>query len=230
VARTVADSKAVAKAVTISAAFLTLLLSVFSAPLSAQDTNATSGGQAPEASAPAPYVPISFGQRIGWIVDGSIGPRSLGVGAITTSWQTAWNTPEEWGRTWSGAARRFAAREADVTLSNTLEAGLGAIWGEEPRYIPSRRHGIGPRLRYAAKTVFLTQRRDGHLAPAWGRYIGNTVNNVIENAWLPPSVTTPRETIIRSANGFLSRLIGNMYEEFWPDAQRLLHRHLQPNS
>jgi hypothetical protein len=73
--------------------------------------------------------------------------------------------------------------------------------------------------------VFLAQRRDGRLAPAWGRYVGNTLNNVIENAWLPPSVTTPKETIIRSANGFLGRLIGNFYDEFWPDAHRLLHRH-----
>ena len=86
------------------------------------------------------------------------------------------------------------------------------------------RHGIGARTGYSAKTVFLAQRRDGHLGPAWGRYVGNTLNNVIENAWLPPSMTTPKDTIARSANGFLGRMIGNLYEEFWPDAHRLLHR------
>jgi len=37
-------------------------------------------------------------------------------------------------------------------------------------------------------------------------------------------VTTSRDTITRSANGFLGRMIANLYEEFWPDAQRLLHR------
>ena len=193
----------------------------------AQETEVASPESDAQLSPPPgdPYVPIEVNQRADWIVDGTIGLRSLWVGVLTSSWETAWNTPAEWNRTWSGMGRRYVAREADVTISNALEAGLGAIWGEDPRYVPSQRHGIGPRARYAVKTVFLAPRRDGHLAPAWGRYVGNTLNNVIENAWLPASVTTPRQTIVSSANGFLGRLIGNMYEEFWPDAHRLLHWH-----
>jgi hypothetical protein len=74
------------------------------------------------------------------------------------------------------------------------------------------------------KAVFLTQRRDGRLAPAWGRYLANTLNNIVENAWLPPSATTGGMTALRSASGFLSRLGGNAWDEFWPDAQRLLRQ------
>lgn len=170
---------------------------------------------------PAPgYVPITPRERIDWIVFGTVGPKSLGIGMWVATWDTAWNTPEEWGRSWSGWGKRYVAREVDVALSNSLEAGVGAIWGEEPRYIPSHRHGIWPRAGYALKTVLLTQRRDGHLAPAWGRYVGNTVNNVIENAWLPPSLTTPGATVWRCAQGFLGRLSGNLFDEFWPDVRR----------
>jgi hypothetical protein len=170
------------------------------------------------------YVPIAPTERINWIVDGIGGPRSLGVGVLGAAWQTGLDTPEEWGH-WSGFGKRYLAREADVALSNTLEAGVGALWGEEPRYIASHRHGVWPRTRYAMKTVFLAQRRDGHLAPAWGRYVGNTANNIIENAYLPASVTTLGQTAIRSADGFLGRLAGNLFEEFWPDARRWLrHR------
>jgi hypothetical protein len=220
-------SRTVRKRETIGTAFAALALSVLTVPVFAQDTDVTGRGHAapPPSESAVAYDPVDSGQRVAWIAEGSIGRRSLAVGVMSTVWQTAWDTPPEWNRSWSGVALRYAEREADVTISNTLEAGLGAIWGEEPRYIPSGRHGIGARTRYAAKTVFLAQRRDGHLAPAWGRYVGNTLNNVIENAWLPPSMTTPRETLVRSANGFLGRMIGNLYEEFWPDAQRLLHRH-----
>jgi hypothetical protein len=70
------------------------------------------------------------------------------------------------------------------------------------------------------KTVFLAQRRDGSLQPAWGRYVGNTLNNVLENAWLPPSMTTGRQTALRSGLGMLGRLGGNAWEEFWPDVAR----------
>ena len=167
------------------------------------------------------YAPITGPQRVDWIVDGTIGRRSLTlIGPLATVWQTGFNTPEEWGRGLSGIAKRYAQREADVAISNTIEAGLGAIWGEDPRYIRSGRKGIWPRARYAMKTVFLAQGRDGMLRPAWGRYAGNTLNNVIENAWLPPSMTTPGQTALRSGMGFLGRLGGNAWEEFFPDVIR----------
>lgn len=162
-----------------------------------------------------------------WIVDGTVGVQSLTfVGPLAAGWDTAFNQPSEWHQSWSGFGKRYLEREADVAISNSIEAGVGALWGEEPRYVRSGRHGIGARARYAIKTAFVTQRRDGHLAPAWGRYVGNTLNNVIENAWLPPSATTPGQTVFRSTLGFLTRIGGNAWEEFWPDVSaRLRRRH-----
>ena len=182
----------------------------------------------PQQTASAPeavvYTPITNLERMDWIIDGTIGVRSLGVGVLAAGWQTGFNTPDEWGSGRQGFAKRYLQREADVAISNSLEAGLGALWGEDPRYIPSRRQGLWPRVRYAMKTVVLAQRRDGRLAPAWGRFAGNVFNNVIENAWLPPSVTTPGQTAVRSANGLAGRLLGNLWDEFWPDVRKRLRR------
>jgi hypothetical protein len=170
-------------------------------------------------------MPMTAGERIHWIVDGTIGPQSLGVGVLASAWTTAWNIPEEWGQTWSGAGKRYLEREADVAISNSIETGAGAIWGERSDYIRSGKRGIKPRLGYALKTVFLAHRPDGHLAPAWGRVAGNTINNLIENSWLPPSATTWQQTTLRSAAGFGTRAIGNVWEEFWPDvSRRVFHR------
>jgi hypothetical protein len=167
------------------------------------------------------YVPITTSQRVDWIVDGTIGRRSLTIiGPLATLWQTGFNTPEEWGRGVPGIAKRYAEREADVAISNAIEAGLGALWGEDPRYIPSGRKGIWPRARYALKTSVLAQGRDGRLRPAWGRYAGNTLNNLIENSWLPPSQTTGTQTAVRSGMGIVTRMGGNLWEEFWPDVAR----------
>jgi hypothetical protein len=171
------------------------------------------------------YTAVTAEQRVDWIVEGTIGPRSLLIiGPLGALWQTGFNDPEEWGRSWSGLGKRYLQREADVAISSSIEAGLGALWGEDPRYIPSGRRGIGARAKYAIKTAFVAQRRDGHLAPAWGRYVGNTLNNVIENTWLPSSATTVGQTIYRSALGFLTRIGGNAWEEFWPDVARRLRR------
>jgi hypothetical protein len=181
-----------------------------------------SGGRASTQTL-ADYHPIDIAGRVQWTVDGTVGSRSLlVVGPIADAWQTGWDIPEEWGRSWSGVGKRYLAREADVAISNSMEAGLGALWGEEPRYVRAASGPIRARIGYAFKAVLLTQRRDGRLAPAWARYAANTVNNVIENAWLPPSITTPGQTVLRSADGFLGRLAGNLWEEFWPDVRRRL--------
>jgi hypothetical protein len=168
--------------------------------------------------------PMTGAERVQWIVDGTIGPASLGVGVFTAGWNTAWNVPEEWEQTWSGAGKRYLQRMADVSISNTIEGGLGAIWGERPDYLRSGRKGFRPRLNYALKTVFLAYRPDGRLAPAWGRYAGNTVNNFIENTWLPPSATTWQQTTWRCAAGFGTRAIGNVWEEFQPEIMRVVFR------
>lgn len=205
------------------------LLTGFCAPAAGQAaSDPTPRDEQPAARAPLAadaYVPATNAQRVAWIVDGTIGPRSLFlIGPLGAGVQTAFNEPSEWQRAWSGVAKRYGEREADVAISNTIEAGLGALWGEDPRYVPSGRRGIGPRARYAITTAFLAQRRDGHLAPAWGRYAGNVVNNLIENTWLPPSATTPGQTVVRSVLGLLGRLGGNAWEEFWPDVRRRLKK------
>ena len=172
-----------------------------------------------------PPAPITGVGRINWIVDGMLGPRSLGVGVLASTWQMSWDTPREWPRSRFGFEKRYLEREADVAISNTLEAGLGALWGEDPRYFRAPRGGVRSRAAHALKTVVLAPRPDGQFKPAWGRFAGNVVNNVIENAWLPPSMTTPGQTALRSANGLLGRLAGNLWDEFWPDIRsRLSHR------
>src|SRR3954464_12950324 len=181
--------------------------------------------QAPQSTEPRIDMPMTSAERVHWVVDGTIGAQSLGVGVIASAWQTAWNVPEEWGQGWSGAGKRYLQREADVAISDSIEAGLGAIWGERADYIRSGKRGFKPRLGYALKTVFLAHHPDGHLEFAWARLAANTVNNVIENTWLPPSITTWQQTTWRSASGFGTRALGNVWEEFWPDvSRRVFHK------
>ena len=130
-----------------------------------------------------------------------LGPRSLGVGVLAATWQMSWEIPKEWPRSPYGFQLRYLEREADVAISNTLEAGLGALWGEDPRYVRAPRGRVGSRVAHAVKTVVLAPRPDGQFKPAWGRFAGNVFNNVIENAWLPPSMTTPGRRLFAARTG-----------------------------
>src|SRR5262249_47405142 len=109
-----------------------------------QPADVKPGARTPQA-ATGQYVPITGRERVQWIVSGTVGPRSLGVGGLAATWQTGFNIPREWGSSPAGFGKRYLHREADVTISNAIEAGLGALWHEEPRYVPSARRGFMPR-------------------------------------------------------------------------------------
>lgn len=191
----------------------------------AAETPARGLAQAASSSADPSIAPINPSLRVRWLLDGAVGFKSLiVVGPLSAAWETAWNQPEEWGHSWSGFGKRYLEREADVAIANTIEAGLGAIWGEDPRFVPSHKRGIWPRAGFAIKTTFVAPGRDGRFRPAWGRYAGKTVKNVIENEWLPPSARTTKQMLLRTAQGFAGRLLGNLWDEFWPDVRDRLRR------
>ena len=69
------------------------------------------------------YMPITSEERIDWIVDGTIGRESLGDRRpagdhMADRIQYARGV----GPGWSGIAKRYAERVADVAISNTIEA------------------------------------------------------------------------------------------------------------
>jgi hypothetical protein len=176
--------------------------------------------QADQAGEAVAYVPATGRDRLKWAVNGTVGAASIGTGLFIASWNTAWNLPSEWDRTWSGFGKRFGSREAQMTISNAIEAGLGAAWGEDPRYSRSGHSGLWARTGYSARMVFVARRRDGRLRPAWARYAGAVGSNVVANTWLPSGQTTAFDNVRRIGNGILGRFVGNLWMEFWPDVRK----------
>jgi hypothetical protein len=164
--------------------------------------------------------PITRHDRLKWLATSTWSPSSLLVGGAESLWSTATNAPPEWHRTPAGFGRRLADIEAATAISNTVEAGLGAAWQEDPRYVPSRRQGVWRRLRYSAIATVTAPRGDGHVRVAWARLAGNSVATITENTWLPAPLKTPGGTTIRLVDGVAGRFVSNLWSEFWPDVRR----------
>jgi hypothetical protein len=167
--------------------------------------------------------PITAQERRKWFVEGALAPKALGTGLVMGAWHTAVDSPEEWQGS-SGFTKRVLTYDADNGISKGIEASLGLLWGEDPRPVRSGRDDLGGRLGFAIKTVVLAPRSDGHLGPAWGRYAGTVGSNLVQNAWLPSRLTTPKETARRIAAGLVGRLAMNMWQEFGPDLRRRFAR------
>ena len=173
----------------------------------------------------APYHPITGHQRVRWAVDETLGPSHLIAGLFSAGIGTARDAPHEYQGTWAGFGKRYGIRESGVSISNAMEAGLGALWGEDPRYFRVPEKPFSGRLRNVIKQTFMARRGAGQFSPAFARYMAFSGNNFLSNAWRADSEADTQHALSRTGWAFAGRMASNAYEEFWPDVKaHLFHR------
>lgn len=177
-----------------------------------------------ELRSPQDYVPATLHDRLNWFVWATTGPESLLGGLVSAGWGTLLNEPKEYGTHWEGFGKRYGIRLTGVSTSNAMEVGLGALWGEDPRYFRASELPFKGRIWHVLKYTFVATNRNGDPMPAYGRYIAITGSNFLSNTWREPSEATVDHAVIRTALGFLGRMSGNAFVEFWPDVKERIFR------
>jgi hypothetical protein len=165
--------------------------------------------------------PITGQERIRWAVRNTIGTGAL----LSAGWGTLFDVPKAYGTHWDGFGERYGIRLSALAVSNTMEAGLGAIWGEDPRYTRDAGAPFKNRIGHALKMTFMAENRDGGVMPAYARFMAIPTSNFLSNSWRADSDATLDHAAIRTGFRFLGRLGCNTFQEFWPDVkQKLFHR------
>ncbi len=171
------------------------------------------------------YQPITGRQRLNWTVKSTIGPVSLTAGAFSAGFGTAMNRPREYGPHWEGFGKRYGMRFTGIATGNLMEASLGALWGEDPRYFRATGQSVKWRIKNVIVMTFVARQADGELAPAYARYAGISGNNFLSNSWRADSESGFGDACLRTALGFAGRMGGNAFAEFWPTlTKHLFHK------
>jgi hypothetical protein len=123
------------------------------------------------------YEPITGKQRLKWFVTSTVGPESLMAGLFSAGFSTSSNSPSEYGPHWEGFGKRYGMRLTGVSTGHAIEATVGSLWGEDPRYFRAEGQPLKGRVKNIVVMTFLARRRDGNLAPAYARFIGSAGNN-----------------------------------------------------
>jgi len=173
----------------------------------------------------APYIPITGRQRLRWFITDTIWPQHLVGGVFTSAFGTAVDRPKEYGSSWDGFGERFGIRLSGVSVSNAMEASIGSIWGEDPRYFAVPQMSFKARWKNVVRQTFIARRRDGSYSLAYARYIAFTGNNFLSNTWRADSEANTHDAIIRTGEGFAGRMAANAFEEFWPSIKaKVFHK------
>jgi hypothetical protein len=177
-------------------------------------------------NSPVSYQPITNRQRLNWFVRSTVGPESLTAGLFTAGFGTGINRPREYGPHWEGYGKRYGMRFTGIATGNAMEAALGSLWGEDPRYFRTTGQSVKGRIKNAVVMTFVARQADGTMAPAYARYIGISGNNFLSNTWRADSESSVGDACLRTALGFAGRMGGNAFAEFWPTVTKhLFHKH-----
>lgn len=177
---------------------------------------------------PADYKAITAEGRFFWFVRSTVGPKSLAGGLFTAGYGTAVNSPSEYGTHWVGFAQRYGMRLTGVSTGNAIEASLGAVWGEDPRYFHTVHRPFGERVKNVIDLTFRAYRPDGDRHLAYARYVATAGNNFLSNTWRVPSESDWQHALERTAEGFAGRAISNAFSEFVPEVWRRVWRQPDP--
>jgi hypothetical protein len=162
--------------------------------------------------------------RFNWALYNTVGPVSLFGGVVSSGWGTLFDAPKEYDTHWDGFGKRYGMRLTGIATGNAMEAGLGALWDEDPRYHRAEGQPFPARVRNVVKFTFLTRNQYGDTVPAYARYAGIAGGNFLSNTWRPNSEATTGQAVERIGLGFLGRMSSNAILEFWPDIrQRVFH-------
>jgi hypothetical protein len=115
-------------------------------------------------------------------------------------------------------------RLTGVSTGKAMEAGFGALWGEDPRYPRAEGRPFKSRVGNVIKMTFLARDSHGRSMPAYARYIAIPGSNFLSNTWRADSVATTGHALERTGLGVLGRMASNAFAEFWPDVEQRLFR------
>lgn len=177
---------------------------------------------------PADYVPITDKERFQWFVRATVGPKDLVGGLFVAGIGTAADVPHEYGTHWVGFGQRYGMRLTGISIGNAIDAGLGAIWGEDPRYFHTIHQSLGVRSKNVVDLTFRAYGRDGERHLAYARFIAEFGNNFLSNTWRVPSESDWQHAMIRTGEGFGGRAISNAVNEFFPVLWRKLRHEPDP--
>jgi hypothetical protein len=133
------------------------------------------------------------------------------------------DAPPQWPEGWGGYGERFASREGQFIIANSLAALGNATLKYEPRYDQCKCSGFPLRTRHAILRNFLTyDRSETERRPQWALYGGAFAGGLISTLWKPH----PRNALANGGYAVLGQAgygaLLNFFTEFAGDINRKL--------
>jgi hypothetical protein len=162
--------------------------------------------------APRGAAPLDLMGKTDYYLKSIASPQSIGRLALTTGFkQLTGGTPY---------MESFASRYAEHVTRRTVQFGIGALRGEDPRFRPSGKEGFWSRTAFVLSRTVVADMDNGGTSIAAGRLIGHFAGNTLSSYW-DPARPSPLKNGLKDTGVSLAGDVGiRMLREFWPDLKK----------
>jgi len=151
-----------------------LLLLIFAAAASANSQTVPNVSPTPSTpiTAPTQYAFPTAKTRFKRYANEMFGPTALAKSAFSAGFFTWRNSPEEWGPTWRGAAKRFGSGVAKTFIRSTVTYSLEESFQLDSHFYKSTNRGAGAKISNALLSPVTARNRNGKRVFGFPRVIG----------------------------------------------------------
>jgi hypothetical protein len=177
-----------------------------------------------EAVDPSAHVePLDLHGKFNYYLKATYAPEPLARISLTTGLRHAMGRGD-WSGGMHGYSERLTSRYGEHILRRTIQFGIGAARGEDPRFRASGREGFWPRTKFVLSRTVLVDMDNGGTSIAAGKLVGVFGANAISATWHPAHPSALRNGAEGAAFSLGGDVAGRMLREFWPDTKRMLKK------
>lgn len=143
-------------------------------------------------------------------------PLSFFESAASAGWGQLRDRPPEWREGGAGFGRRFASSWGQHAVEDTLKFGLSNVLHEDDRWVPSRRKGFGPRLRYALESTLQSRDENGLRQVSYSKIGSLAGASLLSRLWQPPSTGAAGDGAVNFGISVAFAASLNVVREFLP--------------
>jgi hypothetical protein len=171
-------------------------------------------------TAPLTYVPLTQQQRLHAYLTQLVGPGALVESAASAGINQWRNTPGEWKQGSAAYGYRYASSFGIHVVNLSVQTGVGALLGEDNRYIRSSDSAFGRRLKYALLSTVAAHSRTGSRRVSISNISAFTAAAFVSRTWQPPSTSHVTDAMQNIGVSLGVSAAANVAREFLP---RSLH-------
>ncbi len=171
-------------------------------------------------TAPAPFVPMTLGQKYMWSLGQVFSPGSLFLYNFRAGFdELVLHKANPWGGEEDSYGVHLASFLGRSFLRQNLAFGVRAFDHEDPRYFVLGHGTVWTRVKYATVRTFVVRNDSGGLMPAYSLFVSSFGTPLIADQWELEHALNPHP--LGSGAAGLGIAVGsNVFREFWPDIKR----------